>query len=193
MFEREKILIVDDEEVNLIAFEKCLKSLDVDIVKVNSGEDALKMIFNEVFSLILLDIQMPHLSGFDVADRIQKDADNSNTPIVFISAYEQDREKVTKALYCGVVDFLSKPIDPDVLRFKVKSYLELSQLRKKTRDNQQDKVNILVVDDQENNIKAIEKNLIKTGLKVITATSGEEALYILQKNIFAAILIDIQI
>ncbi len=124
------ILIVDDNPANLHSFEKMLAEMEVEVTKVDSGEKALQVLFDKVFALILLDVQMPSMSGFEVATHIRQDRKNDMTPIVFITAFSHDLQKITEAYKEGATDFIQKPIEVEIFRSKIQNYIEIYQLRR---------------------------------------------------------------
>ena len=125
--ERAKILCVDDTPENLLALEAILEPLGQELVRAGSGEEALRRLLGDEFALILLDVQMPGLDGFQTADLIKQRERNRHIPIIFLTAISKDAENVFKGYESGAVDYLLKPFDPDVLRTKVAVFVELWQ------------------------------------------------------------------
>jgi PAS domain S-box-containing protein len=122
---RPSILIVDDHLSNLLAFEAVLRPLGHQIVKASSGHEALRQLRSGTFALILLDVHMPGLDGLETASLIQARSQTGRIPIIFITAASQEVEQVVKGYSHGAVDYLLKPVDPDVLRSKVAVFVEL--------------------------------------------------------------------
>jgi PAS domain S-box-containing protein len=122
---RIRALLVDDEPANLLALEAILDDMGHDLVKVSSGEEALRQLSGSEFAIVLLDVQMRGLSGFETAERIRSRSDSRHIPIVFLTAYDSDRETVERAYSLGAVDFVVKPISPVILRAKVSGLVEL--------------------------------------------------------------------
>src|SRR5882757_5001974 len=121
-----KILVVDDREDNLFSIEAILEKEHYNIVKANSGRSALKILLQQHdFSLILMDVQMPDLSGFETATIIYERDKLKNIPIIFITAHDYDEEYVFKGYKMGGVDYIYKPINPQLLRVKVSVFVEL--------------------------------------------------------------------
>lgn len=121
-----KILVVDDREDNLFAIETILEKDNYTIVKANSGRAALKTLLQQHdFSLILMDVQMPDLNGFETAAIIYERDKLRDIPIVFITAQNYDEEYVFQGYKTGAVDYIYKPINPDLLRAKVGVFVEL--------------------------------------------------------------------
>lgn len=120
-----KILIVDDEPNNLRVYERTLASLDINIVKANSGQEALAVAHKFDFALILMDVQMPCMDGFETASLILDHPKTCHIPIIFITAFARDETFEFKGYATGAVDYLVKPINEDVVRSKVSIFLEL--------------------------------------------------------------------
>jgi signal transduction histidine kinase len=121
------ILVVDDNPANLTAIEAALGELSGHVVRAQSGSDALRLLLERDFALILLDVKMPSLDGFETAKLIRARKRSSYTPIVFMTAYGRDDADVLAAYELGAVDFLFKPIQPEVLRAKAVVFVELQQ------------------------------------------------------------------
>lgn len=120
---------MDDREENLLAYEVSLRDLDCKVVTVTSGRKALKHVETSEFAVVLLDVQMPDLDGFETA-RLVRDLPNGKLlPIIFVTAGMHDAATFKKAHASGAIDFLSKPIDTDVLTAKVQLFIELFQSR----------------------------------------------------------------
>src|SRR5436190_17557830 len=121
-----KILLVDDREDNLYSIEAILERDNYTIVKANSGREALKVLLRQQdFSLILMDVQMPELNGFETATIIYDRDKLKNIPIIFITAFSFDEDHVFKGYQTGGVDYIYKPINPELLRMKVSVFVEL--------------------------------------------------------------------
>ena len=121
-----KILVVDDRADNLMSIEAILEKDNYTIVKANSGRAALKVLLNDHdFSLILMDVQMPELNGYETATIIYERDKLRNIPIVFITANNYDEDFMFKGYRMGGVDYIYKPINPELLRAKVAVFVEL--------------------------------------------------------------------
>lgn len=121
-----KILVVDDREDNLFSIEAILGRDNYTIIKANSGKAALKILLQEHdFSLILMDVQMPDMNGFETATIIYERDKLKNIPIIFITAHNYDEDYIFKGYKMGGVDYIYKPINPDLLRVKVGVFVEL--------------------------------------------------------------------
>ncbi len=122
---RQKILIVDDKEENLYALEHVLKDMNVSIVKATNGNDALIAVLNHDFSMAILDVQMPEMDGYELAEYIRSEEKTKYLPVIFLSAVYSDDFHVFKGYQSGAVDFITKPFNPEILINKVKVFLEL--------------------------------------------------------------------
>lgn len=121
-----KVLVVDDREDNLFSIETILEKDGYDIVKATSGRNALKILLKEHdFSLILMDVQMPEMNGFETATLIYEREKLKDIPIIFITAHNHGEELLFTGYKMGGVDYIYKPINPDLLRFKVSVFVEL--------------------------------------------------------------------
>ncbi len=121
------ILIVDDSDTNLVAYEAALAPLGRKLVLARSGNDALKELLDADFALVLLDFSMPGITGIETARMVRSRPRSRGTPILFISGASPSSEAVLEAFEVGAMDFISKPIQPDVLRAKVSVYLRLQE------------------------------------------------------------------
>ena len=124
---RAKILLVDDRPENLLALEAILEPLGQELVRADSGEEALRRLLYDDFAAILLDVQMPRLDGFQTAELIKRRERNRHVPIIFLTAISKDAENVFRGYEAGAVDYMMKPFDPVVLRSKVAVFIELWQ------------------------------------------------------------------
>ncbi|MEU9557428.1 response regulator [Streptomyces fumanus] len=120
------ILLVDDMEDNLIALEAVLASLNEPLVRARSGEEAMAALLRRRFALILLDVRMPGMDGFETAARIKRLDRTKDVPIIFLTGTDEDDSGFAFRGYAtGAADFLTKPFDPWVLRAKVSVFLDL--------------------------------------------------------------------
>lgn len=122
--EQPKILCVDDKHQNLVALKRVLASFDVELVMASSGNEALKYVLEHEFALALLDVQMPEMDGYELAEIIRGDPQTQNVPIIFISAIFTDRLNVFKGYEKGAFSFITKPFDPIQLQNKVKFFID---------------------------------------------------------------------
>lgn len=125
MIPKPKILSVDDSPANLLAIRKLLEKFDVEIIEASCGNDALAATLDHEFALILLDVSMPDMSGFEVARLLSLDDVGRETPIIFVSATYADEIHRLQGYHTGAVDYMTKPLDERVLRSKVQVFLDL--------------------------------------------------------------------
>lgn len=124
-----KILMVDDKPENLVVLDKLLSHLNVSLFKANSGNEALALTLENDFMLILLDVQMPGMDGYEVLDLLSTDEKTKYIPVIFITANYADEKHELKGYEYGAVDYLLKPINKQILIGKVKVFLELYEQR----------------------------------------------------------------
>jgi len=122
-----KILLVDDQPKNLLALNAMLEPLGQEVVQASSGKEALRYLLRDEFALVLLDVQMPVLDGYEVAELIRARERSRAVPIIFLTAIHRDQRLVARAYTVGAVDYILKPIDPEILRSKVAVFIELYQ------------------------------------------------------------------
>ncbi len=127
---QQKILLVDDEPANLVSLEAILEDEGRELLKAESGPDALKTLLNEDVSLVLLDVQMPEMDGFEVAELMRSRKNTQNIPIIFVTAISKEDQYVFKGYQVGAVDYLFKPLDPTILKSKVDFFLQLDHERR---------------------------------------------------------------
>jgi CheY-like chemotaxis protein len=125
MSERAKVLVVDDRPENLLALEAILGSLHVDLVRAQSGEEALRVLLRSEVALILLDAQMPGMDGYETAGRIKRRQRTKDVPIIFLTAVDKDPSSSYRGYVAGGADYISKPFDPWILRAKVQVFVSL--------------------------------------------------------------------
>nr|WSZ95951.1 response regulator [Streptomyces sp. NBC_00857] len=123
--ERASILLVDDMEDNLAALEAVLATLDEPLVRARSGEEAVGALSRQPFAVILLDVRMPGMDGFETATRIKRLDRSKDIPIIFLNGPESDSGYAFRGYATGAADFLTKPFDPWMLRAKVSVFLDL--------------------------------------------------------------------
>jgi PAS domain S-box-containing protein len=130
--ERPRVLVVDDDERNLLAIRTVLEDVG-DIVIARSGEEALRHLLKGEFAVILLDVYMPGLDGYDTAQMIRSREQTKRIPIVFLSAVNKEAEHLMRGYSMGAVDYVFKPVDPIVLRSKVAVFVDLFAMRKEVQ------------------------------------------------------------
>lgn len=131
---RPSVLVVDDVPANLVAVEALLDELGCEVVCANSGENALRLLLRQKFAVMLLDVQMPEMDGYEVARHVRMNSATREIPIIFLTATHNSQENVLEGYGSGAVDFLFKPLNPDVLRSKVRIFLELNIGRRQLAD-----------------------------------------------------------
>lgn len=130
------ILIVDDNPDNIYSLQKLLESKNFEVDTAQSGEEALKKILKYNYTLIILDVQMPDMDGFEVAENIAGFSKTKETPIIFLSAVNTDKRFITKGYDSGGLDYVTKPVDPDILMLKVKTFCRLHEQTQTLKDIQ---------------------------------------------------------
>jgi signal transduction histidine kinase len=165
-----KILIVDDRENNLLSMESILWKDGYDIVRANSGKEALKILLKDFdFTLILMDVEMPDLNGFETATMIYQREKLRHIPIIFITAHSYGEENLFKGYKAGAVDYIYKPIQPELLRAKVAVFVELYRKNHQLISQEQKLISInksleLEIKDRiasEEKVKALNKQLLE--------------------------------
>src|SRR5262249_1604846 len=127
------ILLVDDQPANLLALEAILSDLGQNLVRALSGEEALRRLRDEDFAVVLLDVQMYGLDGFGTARLIRGRERTRDTPIIFLTGYDTSQFPVVEAYKLGAVDYLVKPLVPEILRAKVAVFVELFRKTERLR------------------------------------------------------------
>jgi two-component system cell cycle response regulator len=128
--QKPNILLVDDRPENLLALESLLEGPDLNLVKATSGNEALGLTLKYDFALFLLDVQMPDMDGFETAELMRSSERTRPVPIIFVTAINKEQKHVFKGYESGAVDYLFKPLDPDILQSKVRIFLELHNQKK---------------------------------------------------------------
>lgn len=135
MTTKQKILIVDDLKENLHALRQVLNDIDVEIIEARNGNDALAATLEHKFALAILDIMMPGMDGYELAAHLRGDEKTKLTPIIFVSAAYTDEHHVFKGYESGGIDYIVKPIVPQILLGKVRLFLEMDRYREEWADN----------------------------------------------------------
>lgn len=131
---RPRILVVDDTPANLLVMRKLLSRAEADLVEVASGAEALSACLDQEFALILLDVNMPEMDGFEVASLLAEEDRNKLTPIIFVTAAYSDDIHRLKGYHAGAVDYIAKPINDQILLSKVRVFLDLWTARRELHD-----------------------------------------------------------
>jgi CheY-like chemotaxis protein len=129
-----RILLVDDRRENLLALESILGSLGHELVTASNGEEALRAVLREDFAVILLDVRMPGMDGFEVASHIRMRERSRDTPVIFLTAAGDGPHQTLRGYAAGAADYLTKPFDPWVLRAKVGVFTELYRKNRQLRE-----------------------------------------------------------
>jgi PleD family two-component response regulator len=129
------ILIVDDTPANLVAMRKLLKGMDAKLIEANNGNAALAACLDQEFALILLDVNMPDMDGFEVAHYLGDEERTRDTPIIFVTAAYADDMNRLKGYANGAVDYIAKPINDVILQSKVRVFLDLYRSKQILREN----------------------------------------------------------
>jgi signal transduction histidine kinase len=128
--EKFNILIVDDHPENLLALESILENPDLNILKASSGNEALGLLLDYDVSLVLLDVQMPGMDGFETAELMRSNDRTKNIPIIFVTAISKQRKHIFKGYEAGAVDYLYKPLDLEILKSKINAFIEFFKHKK---------------------------------------------------------------
>lgn len=131
------ILIVDDRPENILPLKKILELHSFSVDTAESGEEALKKVLKTNYAVIILDVQMPGMDGFEVANAIAGFSKSKDTSIIFLSAVNTEKKFITRGYTSGGVDYLTKPVDPDILVLKVKTLYRLYRQQQELRETQQ--------------------------------------------------------
>src|ERR1700680_1001073 len=129
---KSKILVVDDRADKLLVFQAILEELGQTIFTANSGEEALKLVLEHEFAVILLDVNMPGLDGLETAALIRRRKKFAHTPIIFITAFA-DEMHTAQGYSLGAVDYILSPVVPEVLRTKVKVFVDLFRMTRRVK------------------------------------------------------------
>ena len=168
--EKPKTLVVDDRRQNLIAMKRILSGLETELVLASSGNEALALTLEHQFALILLDVMMPGMDGFETAALLRQNAATSDIPIIFVTAIGKDDKQIFKGYETGAVDYLFKPLDADILKSKVNVFLEMHR--------QKEALNLANQELQNANEKILEQQkgvLAEERLNVLLQMAGATA------------------
>lgn len=159
MSEKQKVLLVDDKIENLIALEKVLSEFNIKCVRALSGNEALIQTLKHDFAIALVDVRMPVMDGFETVQLMRQAKQTRYLPVIFISAVYTEEYHHTKGIKSGAVDFITKPIIPEILIGKVRIFLELNEQKNKLRQllEKEEKMNILLKQEIESRKRAEKK------------------------------------
>lgn len=139
-----KILIVDDLLENLISLEAILDDLNVELIRAFSGQEALRLCSKEDFALVILDVQMPEMNGYETLELMRQRKKTKYLPVIFVSAIHRSDMNIIRGIETGAIDFIPKPIIPEILKGKVAVFLDLYR--------QRNKLNNLIIELEETNL-----------------------------------------
>ncbi|RYD42243.1 MAG: response regulator, partial [Verrucomicrobiaceae bacterium] len=131
-----KFLLVDDLDANLLALEGLLERDGLQLLKARSGHEALELLLLHDIALALIDVQMPEMSGFELAELMRGTERTRTVPIIFLTAGVVDQQRRIRGYETGAVDFLPKPIDPENLRNKADTFYELARQREELKESE---------------------------------------------------------
>jgi signal transduction histidine kinase len=167
---RVKILVVDDNSQNILTLQRILEGFGYEIETVKSGKDALRLLLNQDFALILLDVNMPEMDGFETATLIRSRERTQSLPIIFTTAYQSDDAQIFRGYSLGAVDYLLTPFSPEILRAKVAVFVDL--FRKSERVREQNRL-LVEAESREHERRIAE---VKQQLEIETLRLKEEHL-----------------
>jgi PAS domain S-box-containing protein len=131
------VLLVDDRPENLSALEELLKDMELDIFKATSGNEALRLTLKHDFAIVLLDVRMPDMDGFETAELMRANPKTRRLPIIFVTAAMKDTEHEFKGYEAGAIDYLLKPVEPTIFRSKVRGFCDLYRQRRRIERREQ--------------------------------------------------------
>jgi PAS domain S-box-containing protein len=177
------ILLVDDNEDNLLTLEGNLRNLKVRFFSAQNGREAIEMVKLHDFALIILDIQMPEMNGYETAEAIRQIQRNKHTPIIFLTAVYFDHVSVYKGYQAGAVDYITKPFNREILVTKARVFLELDKIRNELSQSKkefqsivQDQTDLIVRTDENNSIIFANRALLIAFTKTFDNLKGNNFL-----------------
>lgn len=185
------VLVVDDNEMNRDLLSRRLKNEEYIVQVADSGEAALKILAIEQFDIILLDIMMPDMDGYEVLMWIKANPVHASTPVLMLTALSE-RENVVKSVELGAADYLVKPFDIAMVKIRMWKCLSNTDIQQRyDSDFDLDDANVLVVDDDKMNRDILARRILGFGCKVDVAESGVQALDMLDAKPYHLVLLDI--
>ncbi|MET7640275.1 response regulator [Streptomyces sp. NPDC005438] len=179
--ERVSILIVDDMEENLVALEAVLSFLGQRLVRARSGEEALKALLREEFAVVLLDVLMPGMDGFETAANIKRLDQTKDIPIILLTGADADPDYTYRGYAIGVADFLTKPFDPWLLRSKINVFLDLHR-KKRQLAAQTEQLRQLLVSGPDTGTTAAEEATAEDQLSAVSERLGRVELLLKERD-----------
>ncbi len=177
-----KILIVDDRPENLLVLESLIDEPGIELVKATSGDEALTKTLDHDFALVLLDVQMPDMDGYEVAELMRGSRHTKNIPIIFVTAGQKDQAHIFKGYDSGAVDFLYKPLEPIILKGKIAVFLELYHQRKSLKDK------TMELDKRLFELEELQQQLEETNEQLVLLSTTDGLTKILNRRRFDEIL-----
>ena len=173
MTSKPKILIVDDRVENLLTLERLLEQFNVEIIKATSGEEALGHILDHEFALVLLDVRMPGMDGYEVAELMRGNSKTCTMPIIFVTAESSEDAQIFKGYESGAVDYLVKPLKPEIFSSKVGMFIELYEQKEALRTK------TIEFDRQLSELEELQQQLEETNeqLFMLSTTDGLTGLF----------------
>jgi len=186
------LLVVDDDENNRDILSRRLEKEGYTVATASDGQEALNMLRVEQFDLVLLDVMMPKMDGYEVLLRIKADSNSLNTPVVMISAVKE-KDSIISCLQLGASDYLLKPYNMSIVKSRIWRCLGTWQGVHNERNwqNNMQNSNVLIVEDDEFNRDLMQKRIKQSGYKTSCAKDGKEALEVLEKQKFDLMLLDL--
>lgn len=178
-----KILIIDDIKENLVTLEMNMRSLNVEIISAQSGKEALIQIKQHDFAVMIVDIQMPEMNGFQTAERIRQGRRNRHTPIIFLTAVFHDQNSIYQGYRSGAVDYITKPFNREILLSKVKVFIDLDRIKsdlsaskKQFQSIVQDQTDLICRTDNNLSIQFANRALLVALAKTFESINGKDFL-----------------
>ncbi len=167
-----KILIVDDRPENLLSLELLFEDEPVETIRALSGNEALGLSITHEFAVVLLDVQMPGMDGFETATLMRSNKKTNKLPIIFVTAINKDKKQMLEGYKAGAVDYIFKPYEPEIVRSKVNILLELYKQRKiiEISNDKLKEANNTIIEQQR---ALVEEERIKVLLQMAGATAHE--------------------
>jgi len=195
-----KILLVDDIEDNLLTLEGNLRNLNVDFYSVQNGQEAINLVKQHDFALIILDVQMPVMNGYETAEAIRQGKRNKHTPIIFLTAVYYDQVSVYKGYQTGAVDYITKPFNREILISKARVFLELDMIRNELAQSKkefqsivQDQTDLIVRADKDNLIIFANRAMLIAVTKTFENLKGHRFLDLISQKDQSKIIHAIQL
>jgi len=188
------LLIVDDNAMNRDMLARRLEREGYNITAASGGEEALRLVHEQEFDLVLLDILMPDIDGYKVLEQLKADVRTREIPVVMLTAVHE-MDSVVRCFEMGVEDYLTKPFNIPFVKSRISSCLRSTTVKEKTEDRERqpedEEDRLLIVDDNAMNRDLLARRLGREGYHITTAVGGRQALELVEKDRFDLILLDI--